>query len=257
MVFFYNKISDVDVRTDGKDKNEWQLTMRIGRSKRTFDDIKKNDDSHEFFEILEHKIVHPHQEILTTVTHNFDVFLHAERLEDLRNRQVKITSFLMKRDDMGIAKNGERLIREKHNNADLIVEGYFQEGKQKKGNFIVVDQGVLLYEYDNKERKAKLIKSWAFHFFSHAGIDHFALKSEISTNEGIIVLNSAGKAFADILRKANVPLNVKKRKWYQKILGFRSGKWWEKYHCLHCLSVYAAFRFSNCFWRRFDRDRYR
>ena len=100
MLYKYSQISDINVRTDGKDKNEWQLTLTIGRSKRTFDDIKKNDDSQEFIEILEHKIVNQSQEILTTVTHDFDYFLHAEKLEDLRTREIKITSFLMKRDDM-------------------------------------------------------------------------------------------------------------------------------------------------------------
>jgi len=154
MLYKYSQISDIDVRTDGKDKNELQLTLTIGRSKRKFDDIKKNDDSQEFIEILEHKIINQSQVILTTVTHDFNYFLHAEKLEDLRTRQIKITSFLMKRDDMGHAKNGARLLREKHIDAELIVEGFYQD-TQKKGNFIVVDTSVLLYEYDNKERKAK------------------------------------------------------------------------------------------------------
>ena len=227
MLYKYSQISDIDIRTDGKDKNEWQLTLKIGRSKRKFDDIKKSDDSQEFIEILEHKIVNQSQEILTTVTHDFDYFLHAEKLEDLRTRDIKITSFLMKRDDMGHAKNGERLLREKHKNAGLIVEGFYQ-GTQKKGNFIVVDTSVLLYEYDNKERKANQINKWSFIYFSDAVIDHFVIKTVISNNEGKLVLNSSGKTFTTILSNANISFNIKKRKWYQKILGFRSGKWWKR-----------------------------
>ena len=227
MLYKYSQISDIDVRTDGKDKNEWQLTLTIGRSKRKFDDIKKNDDSQEFIEILEHKIVNQSQEILTTVTHDFDYFLHAEKLEDLRNREIKITSFLMKRDDIGHANNGERLLREKHKDAELIVEGFYQD-TQKKGNFIVVDTSVLLYEYDNKERKAKQINEWSFIYFSNAVIDHFVIKTVVSNNESKLVLNSSGKTFTNILSNANISFKIKKRKWYQKILGFRSGKWWKK-----------------------------
>ena len=217
MLYKYSQISDIDVRTDGKDKNEWQLTLKIGRSKRTFDDIKKNDDSQEFIEILEHKIVNQSQDILTTVTHDFDYFLHAERLEDLRTREIKITSFLMKRDDMGHTKNGERLLREKHKDAELIVEGFYQD-KQKKGNFIVVDNNVLLYEYDNKERKAKQINKWSYIFFSNAVIDHFAIKTVVSNNEGKLVLNSSGKKFATILSKANIPFKLKKGNGIKKYL---------------------------------------
>ncbi|MFC9542972.1 excalibur calcium-binding domain-containing protein [Lysinibacillus sp. NPDC056959] len=227
MLYKYSQISDIDIRNDGKDKNEWQLTLKIGRSKRIFDDIKKNDDSQEFIEILEHKIINQSQEILTTVTHDFDYFLHAERLEDLQANEIKITSFLMKRDDMGNTKNGERLLQEKHKDSKIIVEGFYQD-TLKKGNFIVVDNSVLLYEYDNKERKAKLIKKLPFMYFSNAVIDHFAIKTVINNPEGKLVLNSSGKTFTEILAKANISFKIKKRKLYQKILGFRSGKWWKK-----------------------------
>ncbi|MEH7526373.1 hypothetical protein V7149_24365, partial [Bacillus sp. JJ1503] len=32
----------------------------------------------------------------------------------------------------------------------------------------------------------------------------------------------------DILSTSNIPFKIKTRKWHQKILGFRSGKWWKK-----------------------------
>lgn len=227
MVYTYSQISDIDVRTDGKDKQEWQITLIIGRSKRTFDDIKKNDDSQEFIEILEHKIVQPFQEILTTVTHDFDFFLHSDRLADLRTQGVKITAFLMKRDNQGHSKNGERLLREKHKHAELIVEGFYQE-KQKTGNFIVVDNGVLLYEYNDKERTARQITYWPLSFFTNAVIDHFAIKTVVIIKNGKLVLNNAGKKFTGLLTAVQVPFKIKTRKWHQKIVGFRSGKWWKK-----------------------------
>ncbi|MBR0018997.1 MULTISPECIES: excalibur calcium-binding domain-containing protein [Bacillus] len=231
MTYEYSQINDIEVRTNGKNKNSWILSLKIGRSKRTFDDIKKNDDSQEFIEILEYIIANQSKEILTTVTHDFDYFLHAEKLNDLQNRNVKITSFLMKRDNLNLSKNGERLLREKHKGASLIAEGFFQEDRQSKGNFIVLDnQVVYLYEFNNKERKAKLLNKWDFKYFSHAVIDRFAIKTVINVTETgkSLIINLSGKEFVSILNNANIPLHQKKRKWYQKILGFRSGKWWKR-----------------------------
>ncbi|MEI1420466.1 excalibur calcium-binding domain-containing protein [Bacillus cabrialesii] len=231
ITYEYSQINEIEVRTDGKDKNSWILSLKIGRLKRTFDDIKKNDDSQEFIEILEYMISNQSKEILTTVTHDFDYFLHAEKLIDLQNRNVKITSFLMKRDNLSLMKNGERLLREKHKNAALIAEGFFQEDGQSNGNFIVLDnQVVYLYEFDNKERKSKLLNKWDFKYFSNAVIDRFAIKTVINVTETgeSLIINISGKEFVSILNAANIPLKQKKRKWYQKILGFRSGKWWKR-----------------------------
>lgn len=131
MVYTYGQVSDIRVQKEGKDKNEWQLTLSIGRTKRRFDDIKINDDSKEFIEILEHIVHHKSANVLTTVTHNFDCFLHSDRLNDLRSNNVKITAFVMKRNNLGHAKNGERLLREKHRDAKLIAEGYYQSAKKR------------------------------------------------------------------------------------------------------------------------------
>ncbi|MCB7155806.1 excalibur calcium-binding domain-containing protein [Bacillus sp. ATD] len=231
MTYKYSQINDIEVRTDKKDKNSCVLSLKIGRSKRTFDDIKKNDDSQEFIEILEYMISNQSKEIITTVTHDFDYFLHAEKLIDLQNRNVKITSFVMKRDNLSLSKNGERLLREKHKNASLIAEGFFQEDRQSKGNFIVLEnQVVYLYEFNNKERKAKLLYKWDFKYFSYAVIDRFAIKTVINVTETgkSLIINIFGKEFVSILNDANIPLKQNKRKWYQKIIGFRSGKWWKR-----------------------------
>jgi hypothetical protein len=227
----YDQINDITVKPDGKDKNEYHLTLRIGRSNRNFDDIKKNDDSDELFEILEAKIVHPEREVLTTVSYDFEKFLHAERLEELRKDNVKITSFLMKRDNMGFSKNGERLLREKHPNAQFIGEGIFNSNKDKtkQGNFIVVDKVVWLYEYDDKKRIAKKILFWPFLLFTGAAIDHFAIKTEVGIpDKGTLVVKSKGKEFIKFLEIENINYYLKVRKWYQKILGFRTGKTWKK-----------------------------
>ncbi|MCC2529294.1 excalibur calcium-binding domain-containing protein [Bacillus halotolerans] len=231
MRYEYSQVSDIDVRNDEKEKNNLRLSLKIGRLKRRFDDIKKNDDSQEFIEILEYMISNQSKEILTTVTHDFDYFLHAEKLAVLQNQNVHITSFLLERDNLSFTKNGERLLREKHKNAALVAEGFFQEDKQKKGNFIVLDsQVVYLYEFDNKERKARLLYKWDFIYFSSAMVDRFAIKTVVNVPEtgNRLVINLFGKEFVSVLNDANILLKQKKRKWYQKILGFRSGIWWKR-----------------------------
>ncbi|MGU3394079.1 excalibur calcium-binding domain-containing protein [Priestia sp. D51] len=225
--FEYKDINDMNIQADEKDKNEWKLTIFVGYTSQKFDDIKKNDDTQEFLDILEEKILNPNINILTTVTHNFDYFLHAERLNELKEVNIKTTAFLMKRDDMGFSKNGSRLLKEKHPDAPLIIEGHYRE-KDKKGNFIVVDKLVYLYEYDNEHRKAKKVFSWPFSFFNGMIIDHFALKTEIAGDEGRLILNNSGKKFESLLSEEGVSFKIKTRKWYQKILGFRSGKWWKR-----------------------------
>ncbi|KSU81119.1 Excalibur calcium-binding domain-containing protein [Fictibacillus enclensis] len=222
----YEVISDITIKPDGKNKNEMQLTLLIGFNERNFDDIKKDNDSQEFFEIIEKKVINPNQELQTTVTHNFDYFLHAEKLNELRQNNVQCTAFLMKRDDKGFSSNGKRLLSELHPKAILIEEAFYYD-KEKQGNFIVVDKFVWLYEYKDKERVAKKIIYWPFAFFNNAAIDHFALKSDIITNEGKLTLKAAGKKFISLLSDEGVTFSLKSRKWYNKVLGFRSKKWWK------------------------------
>ncbi|MGX6445788.1 excalibur calcium-binding domain-containing protein [Neobacillus sp. K501] len=225
--FEYSSIRNIQITADGKDKKEWKLIFFSGRNKYEIDDIKKNDDTEEFFYLLQEKVKNPIQEFQTSVTHDFNYFLHADRLNDFKVNGIKVTPFLMKRDDQGIGSNGQRLLKEKHPYATLITQGFFKDSEKKKGNFIVVDLMVMLYEYDQQTRKAKKIAAWPLAFFNGCKIDHFALKTEVITSEGKLVLNNLGKQFAETLIAQNIPFILLKRKWYKKIIGFRSGKWWK------------------------------
>ena len=204
-----------------------QLVVRFSQGGMAAFDINKSEDAQELLEIFEIKLADPAQEVLTTVTHDFDYFLHADKLTDLRNNNIKTTHFLNKRDDLGFSKNGQRLLKERHRGANLIIEGYFKE-KKKTNNFIVVDKNVFVYEYNDSERKAKLINQWPIIFFANSIVDHFAIKTEISTEEGKLVLQGSGKEFEGLLSKEKVPFVKKERKLYQKTIGFRSGKLWKK-----------------------------
>lgn len=223
----YVTLTTIDKEKDKKLLHNQKLVINFGHSSSASFNFNKNEDTQEFIEILELKKNNPNQEVLTTVTHNFDLFLHADRLKELRERNGKTTFFLMKRDDMGFSKNGNRLLQERHKGASLIVEGYFNE-KKKVNDFIVVDKNVFVYEYDDTERKAKLVNKWPLLFFTDAELDHFAIKSEVITGEGKLVLNGSGKKFEEILVNAKLPFVKKKRKVHQKAIGFRSGKRWKQ-----------------------------
>jgi len=223
----YSSIYDIRITEDGKDKHEWKLSFSAGGLRVVVDDIAKNDDSDEFFYILNQKVQNPNRKMETTVTHDFTYFLHKERLEDLRKQHVIITPFLLKRDDQGTSANGLRLLKEKHPHALFIVQGKYKKDKAE-GDFIVVDDFVYLYQYDNKERVATLLYTWAFGAFNGETVDYFALKTIVTVEGGELTFNSKGKEFAAMLAEKGSFFTVQKRKWHQKILGFRSGKLWKK-----------------------------
>lgn len=223
----YTSIKNIHISEDGKDKHEWKLSFTAGGRRVVVDDIAKNDDSDEFFFILNHKVQNPNRRIETTVTHDFSYFLHSGRLEELRKQDVVITPFLLKRDNQGSSANGLRLLKEKHPDAQFIVQGNYKQEKAK-GDFIVVDDFVHLYQYDNKERVATLLYSWAFGAFNGETVDYFTLKTVVTVEGGELTFNSKGKEFAAMLAEKGAFFTVQKRKWHQKILGFRSGKLWKK-----------------------------
>lgn len=223
----YSTIYDIRIAEDGKDKHQWRLSFTAGARRVVVDDIAKNDDSDEFFYILNQKVQSPNRKMETTVTHDFSYFLHAERLAELRKQNVVITPFLLKRDNQGSKANGERLLKEKYPDALFIVQGQYKKEKAE-GDFIVVDDLVYLYKYDNKERTATLIHSWPYGAFHGETVDYFALKTVVTVAGGELSFNSKGKEFAALLAEKGAFFTIQKRKWHQKILGFRSGRVWKK-----------------------------
>ncbi|EWG10379.1 excalibur calcium-binding domain-containing protein [Cytobacillus firmus] len=223
----YSSITNIRIAEDGKDKHEWKLSFSAGGRLIVVDDISKNDDTDEFFFILNQKVQNPNRRIETTVTHDFSYFLHAGRLEEFRKQNVVITPFLLKRDNQGSNANGLRLLKEKHPNALFIVQGNFKKDKAE-GDYIVVDDLVYIYKYDNNERFAELLYTWAIGAFNGVTVDYFALKTVVAIEGGELTFNSNGKEFADLLAEKGAFFTIQKRKWHQKILGFRSGKLWKK-----------------------------
>lgn len=217
----YSSINNIRITEDGKDKHQWKLSFSAGGRRIVVDDIAKNDDSDEYFFILNHKVQNPNRRIETTVTHDFSYFLHAGRLDDFRKQNVVITPFLLKRDNQGSNANGLRLLKEIHQNALFIVPGNFKKEKAE-GDFIVVDDLVYLYKYDNKERVATLLNSWVYGAFNGVTLDYFALKTVITIDSGELTFNSKGKEFADLLAEKGAFLRFKKENGIKKFLVFEA-----------------------------------
>lgn len=92
---------------------------------------------------------------------------------------------------------------------------FYQAKKKKQGTINVLDEVRLVASYPIKE-------------IGHATIDYYALSVRHFYDNGLSVsfLNKE-KELEDLLEKYGVTISIKKRKWFNKILGFRSKKIWK------------------------------
>lgn len=104
-------------------------------------------------------------------------------------------------------------------------------GKGLESYYAAFDQeGIKIYQYKN-QLNLKQELNWSE--FTHVNIDHFALKSVFQfsgngNNEKLSVVDVTGKQVEEIIRQhTSLEVTNHARKWYQKILGFRSGKKWK------------------------------
>jgi len=205
--------------TDIKNNDSWNLSMMTNCGNLNYENINKNDDSKEFLDALDMKLAHPEHMIQTTVTHDFNYLLTAERLHDYHTKNIQVTPFLLKRDNMGLSKNGIRMLQELHPSAKFISEGYYQD-EQKSGNFITIDQDILLYEYNNKTRSATLKKKWPLTFFNGMPVNHGSMETEIVDPAGKLVIIDNGRFCETLLNKMGITLTKQQKKW-QKLFGFK------------------------------------
>ncbi|MDA2593848.1 hypothetical protein PDQ30_26855 [Bacillus cereus group sp. Bc065] len=100
------------------------------------------------------------------------------------------------------------------------------------GYAAVTKEHVELFTYDKTLKEATSIGTYRFDSYESVSVDHFALKSvfEFKGTGGpfTFIPTDKGKDI-ELLIRTSTPLEVTKleRKWYQKILGFRSDKKWK------------------------------
>jgi len=123
----------------------------------------------------------------------------------------------------------KRLIKQKHPDAWLIE--YASIGKKLNASEFgaFTREGLFTYKLIDK---TNIIKTggvlWPEQ--KHGEVDHFAIKSIFSIDNIQFVSGNQGKDIQKFLagEKENSFIQLK-RKWHEKILGFRSGKKWKKY----------------------------
>ena len=207
------ELLDYRLDTDIHNKDNWNLSFLTNCGHLNYENINKNEDSKEFLDALEMKFAHPEYTIQTTVTHDFKYLLTAERLHDYHIKNIQVTPFLLKRDNMGTSKNGIRMLQELHPTAKFISEGYYED-EQKAGNFITIDQDILLYEYNNKTRSAALIKKWPLTFFDGMPVNHGSMETEIADPSGKLVISDNGRFCETLLNKMGITLTKQQKKWH-------------------------------------------
>ncbi|EMA6344844.1 hypothetical protein U3450_003900 [Bacillus cytotoxicus] len=120
--------------------------------------------------------------------------------------------------------------KNKYSETPLIVSANLP--KMTVGYAAVTKEHVELFTYDKTLKEAVSIGTHKFDSYASVSVDHFALKSVFEfkgTNESFtFVPTDKGKDIESLIR-SNTTLEIIKleRKWYQKILGFRSGKKWK------------------------------
>lgn len=92
---------------------------------------------------------------------------------------------------------------------------FYQAKKKKQGTVNVIDE-------------VKLVASYPITEIGHATIDYYALSVRHFYDNGLsVTFQNKEKELEDLLEKYGVTISVKKRKWFNKILGFRSKKLWK------------------------------
>lgn len=102
------------------------------------------------------------------------------------------------------------------------------------GNFFAVfnPSGIEVYEFTT-DKNLVLKHTLLWTDWSSVHIDHFALKSVFlfkgsGGEEQFAVSDGSGKQSEEVIRQhTQIEVSLHSRKWYQKILGFRSGKRWK------------------------------
>src|SRR5690625_1682461 len=115
----------------------------------------------------------------------------------------------------------------------LAVVGITVKEMKTRNCFGGIDKdGITIYEFTPKDELIK-IDSFDWNNYESVSIDHFAMKSVfVFKSEGLereIVINDGnGKDVENVLRQnTNLKVNLVERKWFNKIIGFRSKTKWK------------------------------
>ncbi|WP_173915920.1 thermonuclease family protein [Halobacillus sp. Marseille-Q1614] len=120
----------------------------------------------------------------------------------------------------------KNLIMSMHSDFIYMVEGGLYKSNEPSQYSAITHTGIFAYSY----QKGKLIQLEQTHWKSvaHASIDFRAMSTLLTLNGKIYkIYSDSKKVLSTAEEKCNVKIEKKERKWYQKIVGFRTGKAWK------------------------------
>ncbi|WP_226582103.1 thermonuclease family protein [Halobacillus litoralis] len=141
----------------------------------------------------------------------------------------------------------KKLIQQRHPNAILIENASIGSKLDVNEYGAFLEDCVVVYTLNQSETGLVRIGRLPWFEETKGLVDHFAFKSIFDLDNTTFVVGNHGKVIEKFL-KANkqMSLEVKERKWHEKILGFRSGAMWKKViaslaYLFLFLTVVAAF----------------
>lgn len=105
----------------------------------------------------------------------------------------------------------------------------------KSSDFMIINQGKIEFYLATKKvegdkevlNDVRLIKTYQFEEFESVTIDNFALSTKYTFNNGLQLTVEGSKDLTNALQDHGVSITTLERKWFNKILGFRSKKKWK------------------------------
>lgn len=130
-----------------------------------------------------------------------------------------------------LAKQAIATLYQKETNSTPIIVAINLE-KFENGYAAITSEHIKCFKYDKALNDVISIATYSLQDYTNATVDHFAIKS-VFHFKGLhqnftFVPTEKGKDIESFI-KTNTPIQFEyvQRKWYQKILGFRSGKRWK------------------------------
>lgn len=103
----------------------------------------------------------------------------------------------------------------------------------KTGFAAVSSNSIETFQYNKEKDELTLIGTYNLSDYSEVYVDHFAMKSEfkfqvLEKNPFYFIPTEKGKEVESLIKNyTSIEIHNIERKWYKKILGFRSGKKWK------------------------------
>jgi uncharacterized membrane protein YkoI len=125
-------------------------------------------------------------------------------------------------------------------------------GKLSNQFFSIHEKGFDIYTVDSK--RVKSMESFSWSDFNHAEVDRMAISVRIkfTGTKPIHISVPSLHHFSEYLKSNNIEISFLTRKWYQKILGFRSGKKWKMVTA--CISYFLILIFIIALFTPSDDD---